>query len=383
MKSKWILVLKKELREVFRDKKSLAMMLVVPIMIPLLVIGISSLFQGQTSKDISEYNKIGFGYEVSDAENSLIKEMKIDPTYKSVKNLEKDFKEEKINCYITKEDNKYIINYDDTNDNSSYASNLANSYLDSYKVYLQNEFLNNNNMNSEDVLDIISIDTKKIEQENFYASYIINYAFLFIVMAITISATYPATDATAGEKERGTLETLLTFPIKSRDIIIGKFLSVSTSSIITGVVSLILTIFALKYANGSFEIFEGVDITLSFVSILVALIIIISYSFLISGLCVAISSMQKTFKEAQSALTPLTFISFFPGMIVFMLNIENSRLLSLIPFVNYSLVFSDIASGNVDILNILLMFLSTMVFISLVIIYIIKQYKSEKVLFAR
>lgn len=383
MKSKWILVLKKELREVFRDKKSLAMMLVVPIMIPLLVIGISALFQSETSKNISEYNRIGFGYEVGEVEESLIKEMKIKPTYKSAKKLEKDFEEEKINCYITKKDNKYIINYDDTNDNSSYASNLASSYLESYKVYLQNEFLKNNNMNSEEVLDIILIDTKTIEQENFYASYIINYAFLFIVMAITISATYPATDATAGEKERGTLETLLTFPIKSRDIIIGKFLSVSISSIITGVVSLILTIFALKYANSSFEIFEGVDITLSLASILVALIIIISYSFLISGLCVAISSMQKTFKEAQSALTPLTFISFFPGMIVFMLNIENSRLLSLIPFVNYSLVFSDIASGNIDVLNILLMFLSTAAFIFLVIIYIIKQYKSEKVLFAR
>ena len=44
-------------------------------------------------------------------------------------------------------------------------------------------------------------------------------AFVFIIMAITVSATYPATDTTAGERERGTLETLLTFPIKSRDII--------------------------------------------------------------------------------------------------------------------------------------------------------------------
>ena len=43
-------------------------------------------------------------------------------------------------------------------------------------------------------------------------------------MAITVSATYPSTDSTAGEKERGTLETLLTFPIRSKDIIVGKFL---------------------------------------------------------------------------------------------------------------------------------------------------------------
>ena len=53
------------------------------------------------------------------------------------------------------------------------------------------------------------------------------------MMAITVSATYPATDTTAGERERGTLETLLTFPIKSKDIIVGKFLGVTVSSIIT------------------------------------------------------------------------------------------------------------------------------------------------------
>ena len=62
-----------------------------------------------------------------------------------------------------------------------------------------------------------------IEQDTYFADYIKNYAFLFIMMAITVSATYPATDTTAGERERGTLETLLTFPIKSKDIIVGKF----------------------------------------------------------------------------------------------------------------------------------------------------------------
>lgn len=82
-------------------------------------------------------------------------------------------------------------------------------------------------------------------------------------MAITVSATYPATDATAGEKERGTLETLLTFPIKSKDIIIGKFLSVSLSSIITGIVSLLLMIVSLIIANGMFDIYKDVDLMLS------------------------------------------------------------------------------------------------------------------------
>ena len=58
-------ILKKELRELFRDKKSLAMMLVIPIFIPLLVIGMSAFFEMQANIDIEEYNKIGFSYELS------------------------------------------------------------------------------------------------------------------------------------------------------------------------------------------------------------------------------------------------------------------------------------------------------------------------------
>ena len=200
-------------------------------------------------------------------------------------------------------------------------------------------------------------------------------------MAITVSATYPATDTTAGEKERGTLETLLTFPIKSKDIIIGKFLSVTLSSIITGLLSLILAIISLKIAGEMFTIYENVNLMLPVSSLIFAILVIIAYSILISGLCIAIASKSKTFKEAQSALTPLTFISFFPGMIAFMIGIKTTYLLALIPFLNYTLIFTDITNGNINFLHIILMLISTIVIIAIILKIIIKQYKSEKVLF--
>ena len=203
------------------------------------------------------------------------------------------------------------------------------------------------------------------------------------MMAITVSATYPATDTTAGERERGTLETLLTFPIKSKDIIVGKFLGVTVSSIITGVISLALAIIALMVTKNMFSIYEGMNTMYSPITILFAVIVIIAYSFFISGLCIAIASTSKTFKEAQSALTPLTFISFFPGMIAFMMRITTTPLLSIVPFVNFTLIFTDINNGTIDLLNICLMAISTIIYISLVFVHIIKQYKSEKVLFAK
>ena len=233
------------------------------------------------------------------------------------------------------------------------------------------------------MLDIITVEENVIEQDNFFADYIKNYAFLFIIMAITVSATYPATDTTAGERERGTLETLLTFPIKSKDIIIGKFLGVTMSSVVTGIISLVLAIISLAFTQNMFTIYEGVDIMYSPISIIFAVLVIIAYSFFISGLCIAIASTSKTFKEAQSALTPLTFISLFPGMIAFMIGVTTTPILSIVPFLNFTLIFTDINNGNINILNILLMIISTIIYISVVLVYIIKQYKSEKVLFAK
>ena len=375
-------ILKKELRELFRDKKSLAMMLVIPIFIPLLVIGMSALFESQMNVDTEEYNKIGFSYELSQVEESIAKEMDIDVVHGTTKELKEKYEEGNINLYITKKDNHYTI-HSDGSDNSSYASSLMETYFNTYKEVLQQESLSKQKINPDEILNIITVDEKVVEEDNFFASYIKNYAFLFILMAITVSATYPATDTTAGERERGTLETLLTFPIKSKDIIIGKFLGVTVSSIITGLLSLALAVISLFISKDMFTIYEGVNTMYSLSSIIYAVVVIVTYSFFISGLCIAIASTSKTFKEAQSALTPLTFISLFPGMIAFMIGIKTTILISIIPFLNFTTIFTDITAGNINVLHIFLMMLSTVIYISIVFYYIIKQYKSEKVLFAK
>ena len=373
-------ILKKELREMFRDKKSLAMMLVIPIFIPLLIIGMSALFESEMNMPITDYNTIGFNYELTQAEESIISELDIKPVIDTEANLEEKFQNGEVDLYVTKEENIYTINGDDS-DTSTYASNLVENYFNAYKNYLQTDYLANHNINPDEVLNMIVLEENIKTEDNFFSSYVINYAFLFIIMAITVSATYPATDATAGEKERGTLETLLTFPIKSRDIIIGKFLSVTLSSIITGMLSLLLAIISLKIANNMFTIYEGVNLMLPLSSLIFAIVVIIAYSFLISGLCIAIASKSATFKEAQSALTPLTFISFFPGMIAFMIGITTTNLYACIPFLNYTLIFTDITSGNINYIHIFLMLLSTMIIIAVILKIIIKQYKSERVLF--
>ena len=373
-------ILKKELIEVFRDKKSLTMMLIIPILIPLMVIGMSALFSAEVNRSIDTYNKIGFNYELSDTEKELADNMNIRVYEFDNDTIKDEYDKGNIDLYIIKENTNYIITGDD-NDTTSYAASLMNSYFTSYKEILQQKYLENNSVDSNSVINIITVSENIITKDNYFGNYIINYTFLFIIMAITISATYPATDATAGEKERGTLETLLTFPIKSKDIIVGKFLSISISSIITGILSLALADISLGIAGSKFSIYDGTNLLLSTSELIFSCIVIIMYSLLISGLCIAIASKCKNFKEAQSSLTPLTFISFFPGMIAFMMNIKTTTLLAIVPFLNNSLIFREITDGNINITHILLMIISSIVFIVLVLKLIIKQYKSEKVLF--
>ena len=371
-------VLKKELKETFRDKKSLSMMLIIPIMIPLIIIFMSYIFDTTVDKDINDYNKIGFAYELSQDEKNLTQNMSINVIEDNEASLKEKLDNGEIYAYITKDGNKYLIT-STSSENSTYASALANKYLETYKEVIIGSYLLNNDVDPSSI--IIEIDTNVIEADNFMTKYIISYAFLFIIMAITVSATYPATDATAGEKERGTLETLLTFPIRSKDIIIGKYLSVSLSSILTGVISLLLTDITLIFLPKMFNIYNGMNLAFNVQMLLLSMLIIISFSMFISGLTIAIASKAKTFKEAQSSLTPLNFIAFFPGMIAYFAEIKSTVILSLIPFLNYSLIFTDVANGTVKINEIILMLLSTIILTSIVLYIIIKQYKSEKVLF--
>ena len=66
-----------------------------------------------------------------------------------------------------------------------------------------------------------------------------------------------------------------------------------------------------------------------------------------------------------------------------MVGVQTTPILSLIPFLNYTMIFTDIAAGNINLVNIALMAVSTIVYIALIFTYIIKQYKSEKVLFSK
>ena len=102
MKNNIFNILKKELREVFRDKKSLSMMLVIPFMIPLIIIGMSALFNSGQDKPVTDYNKIGFAYELSNVEENIIKELEIDSIFDTIDELEEKYDNEELDLYTVR-----------------------------------------------------------------------------------------------------------------------------------------------------------------------------------------------------------------------------------------------------------------------------------------
>ena len=93
-------VLKKELREMFRDKKTMSLMLIVPFMIPLLVLGMSYLFDSEVNQKQDEYKKIGFSYKLSSEEKEIAKNLKIKIYEDNIDSLKKKYENEKIEKFI-------------------------------------------------------------------------------------------------------------------------------------------------------------------------------------------------------------------------------------------------------------------------------------------
>lgn len=386
MNNRILITIKKELRGIIRDKKSLMMMLVTPILIPIFILLFSYMYETMLDKDESTntYN-IGVNYTYTKEEKKSLKELNLNiKQYKSKNELKDSYKKGKIDLYVIKSNNNYKIYENESNQNSIYATSIYTKYLDSINKYLGDTYLDSINASKDKVYNNITYEYKKLEGKNDFVNQVISTGLMFVVMAITLTSIYSATDATAGEKERGTLETLLTFPIKKEELLTGKYLAITISCIITTILSLILTVISLKISSNIFSFYKDAVININMTTLLLALIIMISYSFFISGACIAIASFSKTFKEAQSALTPLSFTVMIP-MFLEILDIKLNSCLSLIPVISHTMLLEQVICNTLTtttIINIFLMFTSTILITIIIIKIITKVYKSEKILFS-
>lgn len=375
-----LITLKKELKLITRDKKSLLMMAITPLFIPIFVILMSYIYEELTvNKDDKTY-QIGVNYELSSTEKELLSDEVKYTVYSNLKELEEAYNSNKILAYIVKNNNSYNIYANIQSEDGSMVTSLITNYLDNYNNYLGQNYLVNNNIDLSKVYNNLNYNVTEIKGESIFGNQIILMAITFTIMAITLSCIYTSTDTTAGEKERGTLETILTFPIRRKELIFGKYLAISISGIVTLLIGVLLSIISLYYVKNSFSIYDNVIFNINTITILLTILILLFYTLFISGLCITIASFTKSFKEAQSALTPISLVTCIP-MFLEMLNINISGVLSFIPIINHTIVINNILTSSININNILITIISSIIYIIVLLLFINKMYKSEKILF--
>ena len=375
----------KELRATVRDKKSLLIMLMTPLFIPSFVFFFSFIYGNMMSDNKEVTYNVGVNYELTEVEKEIIKDASFDVYfYNNIEELEEAYNDNKIDMYALKENNKYYLYTNNSSQDSSVAGAYFTSYLQQYNDYLAKDYIESINANPNLIYNNIVIENKEITGSSDLVNQLITIGFVFAIMSITLTATYCATDMAAGEKERGTLETLLTFPITSDQIISGKFLAMVISCIITSLISTFLIVVSFMIASSNFEIYENINMNFNIITILVGFIIMVAYSFFISGVCIAIASKTKSYKEAQSTLTPITMLTMIP-MFIDLLGIKLNAFISCIPVINHTMLLKNIFCNNMginDIIDIGIMLFTTFIYTAIIIAIIACQYKSEKVLFS-
>ncbi|MFP4065813.1 MAG: ABC transporter permease, partial [Bacteroidales bacterium] len=201
--------------------------------------------------------------------------------------------------------------------------------------------------------------------------------YLFIIFCFT-GAMYPAIDLFTGEKERHTLETLLTAPVSRLHILIGK-LSVVT---LTGIASALLAILGLflgfQLTAGLPEVIMGVVMgILSIQFVLMLLLMLVPLTIFFSGVMAPVTIYAKTFKEAQSMLTPMTFLVIIPAAIAMVPGIEYNAATALIPVVNITLATKEIIAGTINIPHYLITVFSLIGLAAISVIFCARWYGKE------
>lgn len=216
-----------------------------------------------------------------------------------------------------------------------------------------------------------------------------------IILLAFSGAMYPAMDLTAGEKERGTMETLLCSPVGRTEIVFGKFLVVLTASLATVVLSALSTAVTfgagtLLFARETFATVAqgpgGAAARAALPSLhpggfLLSLTMVLPIAILFSSVLFTLSLFAKSYKEAQSYVSPLVIVVLLPAMLATLPGIDLSTTLACIPILNVALLCKELVSGIFNWPSIALIFVSTSVYAAASLAWAVKMFNRESVLF--
>ena len=399
--SKWQVLLVKEIKHLFRDTKTIVQTVILPTFITPALLGaifwyVGSIANEETKKtyDISAYSTIESNLitQLADSDRlNILSEESIDDVITSVTDgnteiglvLDESFSEN-----LATNNSAKITIYSKNIDTFSQAKSLVTNIIDDFEDTERNERLLALNLTNEYVNPII-IDEEDLTTEEESAGSIFGAILaLFFVMYVMSGSTYPAVDLGAGEKERGTMETLISTNISSVDIIIGKMLSVTTSAVLTATFSMLgfaipMIVIFLFYADSVNEyLFSLLSALLNPVAFLAVFILIIPLSVFMGAFLLAISVYAKTPKEAGLLLGNVLIIFIVPCYIP-LINpgLELDFVGALIPCYILALLTNNLIAGTVDWFLYSVSFVSTIVYCCIAIYVTYIMFDDENVIF--
>ena len=353
----------KEMRDLIRDRRTMFFMVVFPaIVIPLLIGGITKLTIFLSSKEMDKTITIAIAGNIYDDE--LTKFFESERNINIITNLSEDTFQKQIyddnidagivipiNIKQNLKTNKpvEIKYYFRAGKGENFTESRIDKILDKYfSPILESRYkLLKIDKNIFEPFFTTKIDIAT-EQEKFGKTVGTFLPYIFLLCCLT-GATYPALGLGVSEKERGTLETILTSPASQFEILFGKFIVVSFFGIMS-VISVLIGIFVVVnlLTNIPQEILSiGMKI-LSIESISLMFFLLIPLSLLFAAFLLSISFYSKTFKEAQSIMGPLQMIVIFITIIGTMPGITLNFKTAWIPILNVSLAMNDIISGTLS-----------------------------------
>jgi sodium transport system permease protein len=340
---------------------------------------------------------VAFNFTLDSRLEALIKEGFED--YKiNIKNLEAEaaieaFKNKEVMSYVSREKvnskEVYKIYYNSSDADTATASNRIKDIIQDYSRMLTRDYIEKAGLDAEFIMEPVSYELIDVSADEEKTGMIFGMILPFIlVVGIVTGAMYPAIDVTSGEKERGTLETLLTLPINNMELMGGKFLAVSTVAVVTAILNFISMILvglfminslSSQVTNG--EVIASVNLTPLILPFIITLICIVIFSFFVSAVVLCVTSFAKSFKEANNYMTPVILLFMLPAFIAIAPDVTLNTMTAAIPVVNVVLLIKEVLKFNYNAANMVIVLISSIAYTLIAVIALAKIYNSENILF--
>jgi sodium transport system permease protein len=312
-------------------------------------------------------------------------------------NLEEDVKEGKLLLALEvpdniddliKEEKQAGVNiiYDNSSQQSMMAQGIIEKYIQSYSNQVVSERLKERNIDTT-ILTPVKIDYKTTskEEEGFAKILISMILPLLLVMYSVMGPMGSAVDLGAGEKERGTLEPLLTTQAGRMSLLWGKFGAISVIGLLTTLASLLGLVISFNMNSnsmGGMELKASSMLGLSAGAIAVIFIMVVLLNLIFGSIELAVSIYARSFKEAQTYLSPLIVVAIMPMYLTYMLDARNINTFYFhIPVANVMCIMKEILAGVFNTGHILITFAWVIVYIVAAISFARYMFSREEVIF--